>query len=121
MADTCPPDCKVKINGINTTITELKETDKKQWEVFDQKIHDVESLVFDRVKTKTLVALFGVVVTIFLAIMALSFNALHSGQQNAVVKLDKMNDQHTEQMGKIEREVVKLGTQLEERTRDTDG
>jgi len=121
MVDTCPPDCKVKINGINENIGELKETDKKQWEVFDQKIHDVEALVFDRVKSKTLIALFGVIVTIFLAIMALTFTSLSSGQKSAVLKLESYHSQSTKQMNKIEREMVKVVTELENHTSRHDG
>lgn len=121
MTDTCPPECRVKINGINDNITELKETDKKQWEVFDQKIHDVEALVFDRVKSKTLIALFGVVVTVFLAIMALTFTSLSSGQKQAVSKLETYHSQSTKQMNKIEREMVKVVTELENHTERHDG
>lgn len=121
MAEKCPPECQVKINGINTNITELKETDKKQWEVFDQKIHDVENLVFDRVKSKTLIALFGVIVTVFLAIMALTFTSLSSGQKQAVSKIEKYHSQSTTQMNKIEREMVKVSTQLENHTTRHDG
>jgi len=121
VADTCPPECKVKLNGIDTTITELKETDKKQWEVFDQKIHDVENLVFDRVKSKTLIALFGIMVTVFLAIMALTFTSLSSGQKQAVSKLETYHSQSTTQMNKIEREMVKVVTELENHTSRHDG
>lgn len=121
MVDTCPPECKVKINGINTQITELKDTDKKQWEIFDQKIHNVEALVFDRVKSKTLIALFGVVVTVFLAIMALTFTSLSSGQKQTVKKLESYHSQSTTQMNKIEREMVKVVTELENHTERHDG
>ncbi len=118
MADQCPPECKVKINGINQNIKELKETDKKQWEVFDQKIHDVEVQVIERVKTKTLIALFGVIVTVFLAIMALTFNTLHSGQKEAVQQMRTDNAQVQQQMGSLERQMVKVVTQLEFHTED---
>lgn len=121
MADQCPPECKVKLDGINTNIGELKETDKKQWEVFDQKIHDVESLVLDRVKSKTLIALFGILVTVFLAIMALTFTTLSSGQKQAVLKLESYHSQSTTQMNKIEREMVKVVTELENHTTRHDG
>lgn len=121
MTDQCPPECKVKLNGINTNIAELKETDKKQWEVFDQKIHDVENLVFDRVKSKTLIALFGVIVTVFLAIMALTFTSLSSGQKQAVLKLERYHSQSATQMNKIEREMVKVVTELENHTTRHDG
>ena len=121
MPEKCPAECKVRINGINTTITELKDTDKKQWEVFDQKIHDVEILVLDRVKSKTLIALFGVVVTIFLAIMALTFTSLSGGQKQAVAKLESYHSQSTKQMNNIERAMVKVSTQLENHTTRHDG
>ena len=121
MTEQCPAECRVKINGINENIGELEETDKKQWEVFDQKIHDVEALVFDRVKSKTLIALFGVIVTIFLAIMALTFTSLSSGQKQAVLKLESYHSQSTKQMNKIEREMVKVVTELENHTTRHDG
>lgn len=121
MTEKCPPECQVKLNGINTNIGELKETDKKQWEVFDQKIHDVEILVLDRVKSKTLIALFGILVTVFLAIMALTFTSLSSGQKQAVLKLESYHSQSTTQMNKIEREMVKVVTELENHTTRHDG
>jgi hypothetical protein len=118
VADTCPPECKVKINGIKQDITDLKATDQKQWEVFDQKILDVGNATMDRVKTKTLIALFGVVVIVFLAIMGMTFRTLSSGQDKALIKLDHIDDRHQKQMVKIEREVVRLGTLVEERHRE---
>lgn len=116
MTDQCPPECKVKINGINYQIAELKDTDKKQWEVFDQKIHVVESQVMDRVKSKTLIALFGILVTVFLAIMALTFSTLSNGQQQATEKMEKFHTQSAIQMNKIERQIVKIETELENHT-----
>lgn len=121
MADECPAECKVRLDGISQQIGELKGTDTKQWEVFDQKIHDVESLVFDRVKSKTLIALFGVIVTVFLAIMALTFTSLSSGQKQAVLKLEKYHSQSQTQMNKIEREMIKVVTELENHTTRHDG
>ncbi len=120
MADQCPPECKVKINGINQNIAELKETDKKQWEVFDQKIHDVEGQVIERVRTKTLIALFGVIVTLFLAIMALTFNTLHSGQKEAALQVRTSNTLVQQQMGSLERQMVKVVTQLEFHTNESE-
>jgi len=121
VADTCPPECKVKLNNIDKQIEDLKGTDGKQWEVFDQKIQTVESQMMDRVKSKTLIALFGVLVTVFLAIMALTFTSLSSGQKQAVAKLESYHSQSTNQMNKIEREMVKVSTQLENHTTRHDG
>ncbi len=117
MAEKCPPECQVKLNGFTNQINELKNTDKDQWDKFET----VESQMMDRVKSKTLIALFGVLVTVFLAIMALTFTNLSSGQKQAVQKLEKYHSQSATQMNKIEREMVKVTTQLENHTQRHDG
>ncbi len=116
MTEKCPPECQVKLNNIDKQIEDLKGTDGKQWEVFDQKIVTVEAQLMDRVKSRTLIALFGVLVTIFLAIMALTFSTLSNGQQQAVKKMEKFHTQHSMQMNKIERQMVKVETELENHT-----
>lgn len=114
--EKCPPECNVKLNGLDKQINELKEMDAKQWEVFDQKFQGVEGQMLDRVKTRTLVALFGIVVTIFLAIMALTFSTLSNGQERAVQKLEKFEQQTNVQLMSLQREMVKQTVKLEEHT-----
>lgn len=116
MTDNCPPDCQVKLLNIDKQLVDLKEMDTKQWEVFDQKIVTMEAKVSERVKTRTLIALFGILVTVFLAIMALTFSTLSNGQQQTVQKLEKFHTQSTIQMNKIERQMVKVETELENHT-----
>ena len=114
--EKCPPECNVKLNGLDKQIKELKEMDAKQWEVFDQKFQGVEGQMLDRVKTRTLVALFGIVVTIFLAIMALTFSTLSNGQNQAVQKLENFQQQTNVQLMGLQREMVKQTVKLEEHT-----
>ncbi len=116
MTDKCPPECQVKLLNIDKQLVELKDMDTKQWEVFDQKIISVEAQVVERVKTRTLIALFGIVVTVFLAIMALTFSTLSNGQQQAVKKMERFHTQSSIQMNKIERQMVKIETELENHT-----
>jgi hypothetical protein len=110
LTEKCPPECQVKLNNFFNQINELKETDKKQWEVFDTKIVTVEAMVIDRVKTKTLVAIFGVIVTIFLVIMSMTFTTLHSSQKMVQTQLSS-----------VEREMVKVSTKLDIHTDDHNG
>lgn len=110
MTEKCPPECQVKLNNIDKQIDDLKGTDGKQWEVFDNKIVNVEAMVIDRVKTKTLVAIFGVIVTIFLVIMSMTFNTLHSGQL-----------QVQSQLKNVEHQMVKVTTKLDLHTNDHNG
>ena len=112
MTEKCPPECRVKLNGIDKNINDLKTTNKEQWDKFAT----VEAQVIERVKSKTLIALFGILVTVFLAIMALTFSTLSNGQQQAVQKIEKFHAQSTLQFNKLERQMVKVETELENHT-----
>jgi len=117
LTEKCPPECRVKLNGIDKQINDLKITDKDQWDKFET----VEAQVIERVRSKTLIALFGVLVTIFLAIMALTFSTLSNGQQQAVKKMEKFHTQSSIQMNMIERQMVKVETELENHTERHEG
>lgn len=105
MDQKCPPECQVKLNNIDKQIEDLKGIDGKQWEVFDQKITSMEKEMFDRVKTKTLIAVFGVIVTIFLAIMAMTFSTLHNGQKDGIQEIQS-----------VQKQMIRVTTQLEQHT-----
>lgn len=86
-------------------IDELKMMDAKQWEAFDTKIHDLEGAVSERVRIRTLVAIFGVLCSVLLAILGFSFSSLKTSQKETVVELREVHKQ-----------VTTLNVQLEERT-----
>lgn len=106
LTEKCPPECQVKLNGITNTIKELKDTDKEQWDKFEY----VEGQVFDRVKIKTLVAIFGVIVTVFLVIMSMTFTTLYSSQKQVQIQLKA-----------VEHQMVKVSTKLDLHTNDHNG
>jgi len=112
----CPPECEVRLGAFEKAVEELKGMDIKQWEVFDGKIHDVEIAVTERVRTRTLIAVLGLVCTILLAILGLSFNSIKTGQEDAVSKLERVHDD----VAVVQQGLTVVQTQLEERTRTAD-
>ena len=105
-ANECPRDCRVRLEGLEKGKDELKAEDAKQWEHFSERIHEVEGAVTERVKTKTLIALFGVLCSVLLAILGFSFSSLKTGQKEAVAELRQ-----------VQKDVTTMSVQLEERTR----
>ena len=85
----CPPECDIQLKQLKDDITKLEGMDKTQWEVFDAKIHGLEVAVSERVRVRTLIALVGIVVSVILTLLGLTFTSLRTGQNDAAMLLLK--------------------------------
>jgi len=91
----------------------------KQWEIIDANYKHWEAEMTLRVKTQTLIAVVGIVLTIVLTMLGLSFRSLSSGVEKTLNAQDTMQGGVTEMQRTVDRMEVQV-TSIQERNKTRD-
>lgn len=124
----CPPECQVELRTLHKKSNDIcdarerawqnyRQEQTKQWEIIDQNYKTLEKEVNMRVKTQTLVAVFGIITTVLLTLIGLTFDSLHSAQENAVKQL---KESRQEQLAVITKNQDRIEETLKELDRKVD-
>jgi hypothetical protein len=116
----CPPECQKELKHLWKKFDSLTQVRKeawfdckgeqtKQWEIIDSNYKHWEAEVGMRVKTQTLITVVGIVVTIVLALLGLSFRSLNSGLDKTLVSQDTLH----KDVAMMQRTVDRMQVQME--------
>jgi hypothetical protein len=87
----CPPECNLKVKNNKERLDKIDkiiETKAKElWEKRDEDYKHWEAEMSERPRTRTLVWVFGPILTLLLFFIAFSFNSIKEGQTDAIKSL----------------------------------
>jgi len=115
----CPPECQKDLKHLWKKLDSVLDTRKdyqskvdfeqtKQWEIIDTNYKHWEVEVGMRVKTQTLIAVVGIVVTIVLALLGISFHSLSSSLGKTLVSQEAMRNEVVAVQRSVDRMEVKV-------------
>lgn len=123
----CPPECKQEQRHLWKKIDSLVQSRKdcqavmkneqvEQWKIIDTNYKHWEAEMSLRVKTQTLIAVVGVVMTIVLALLGLSFHSLSGAMEKQLTSQDAIHSD----VSTMQRAVDRMEVQLESVRKDVD-
>jgi hypothetical protein len=96
----CPPECEVKLKNYKERLDNhgglIESKTKELWEKRDEDYKHWEAEMGERPKTKTLVWVFGPIITLLLFFIGFSFNSIKDGQKSAIATLEKHQEESLE-------------------------
>jgi hypothetical protein len=115
----CPPECQKELKHLWKKFDSLTQMRKdawsdckteqiKQWEIIDNNYKHWEGEVGMRVKTQTLIAVVGIVVTIVLGLLGISFRSLSSSLDKTLISQQAVRSEVIAVQRSVDRMEVKV-------------